>query len=84
MFGNNQVCPICASESGVKGFIYRGTIKLIGSNCLLNHMSESDVDHNFVDLDLALRMQADPSLMVYYLDQLPKLHKAIHFLRNRR
>ncbi len=44
-------------------------------------MSESEVDHNFVDLDLALRMQTDPSLVVYYLDQLPKLHKAIKFLR---
>ena len=44
-------------------------------------MSESEVDHNLVDLDLALTMQADPSLVVYYLDQLPKLHKAINFLR---
>ncbi len=62
MFGNNRVCSICDSETGFKGCICSGTIKLIGSNCLYNHLSESEVKHNVVDLYLAaLRMQADPS-----------------------
>jgi WD40 repeat protein len=61
MFGNNQVCSLCVSETGFKGCICSGTIKLIGSNCLLNHLSESEIDHRLVDLDLALRIQADPS-----------------------
>lgn len=81
MSRNNQVCFVCASEIGVKGCICSGTIKLIGSNCLINHLSESEVDHNFVDLDLALRMQADPSLIRSYLKKLPRLNKAIKFLR---
>jgi hypothetical protein len=81
MFGNNKVCSVCVSEIGFKGFICSGVIKLIGSNCLSDHFSESEVDHNLVDLNLALRMQAYPSLVIYYLDRLPKLHEAIKFLR---
>jgi hypothetical protein len=81
MFCNNQVCSVCASETGVKGCICSDSIKLIGNSCLNNHLSESEVDHNLVDLDLALRMQADPSLIKSYLKRLPRLNRAINFLR---
>ena len=81
MLGNNQVCSLCALEHGVKGCICRGTIQLIGSNCLAHHLSELEVEHNLVDLDLALRMKEDPSLIKSYFKQLPRLQRAITFLR---
>jgi hypothetical protein len=81
MSGNNQICSACDSETGFKGCICSGTIKLIGGNCLSDHLTESEVDHNLVDLDLALKMQADPSLIKSYLKSLPRLNKAIKFLR---
>jgi hypothetical protein len=81
MFGNNQVCCLCASECGIRGCICNGTIQLLGNNCLAHHLNESEVDHNLVDLDLALKMQDDPSLIRSYIRKLPRLHRAIGFLR---
>jgi WD40 repeat protein len=81
MISKNQPCHFCDSEAGATGCVCNGIVKLIGNKCLVNHIRNTDVDHNLVNLDLALRMQADPSLVKSYLKDLIEVQKAIIILR---
>jgi hypothetical protein len=81
MIGNDQICYLCNSEIATKGCLCNGVVQLIGNSCLVDHLEHADVDHNLLDLDLALRMLSDPSLIEFYLKELSKMHRASKFLR---
>jgi hypothetical protein len=81
MYTNSQVCSLCSLEILVKGFICHVTIKLIGNDSLARLISEPDVYHNLIGLDLPLGMLWNPSLIKSYLKELPRLHKLTGFLR---
>lgn len=40
-----------------------GRIKLIGSKCFGDHISDTDVNHDFVESELASRMWADSIIL---------------------
>jgi hypothetical protein len=67
MSGYSLVCAICNLEASTKGCVCDGNILLLGNNCLREHIADLTMDHNLVDLDLALRMQENPSLIDPYL-----------------
>jgi hypothetical protein len=81
MIDREYSCSICNLEVSAKGCICDGAIKLIGIQCLADHIGDADGDHNIVDLNLALRMQSDKSLIDFYLSELPKMHEALSSLR---
>jgi chromosome segregation ATPase len=81
MIGNNQVCSICYSESGNRGCLCNGEIKLLGKKCFEEHMSDMEANHNLIEITLALRMQEDPSLVDVYLNELTEIPKVLNFLR---
>jgi len=74
-------CFICKSEASAKGCICNGTVKLIGLKCLVNHINDEEWDHNLLNLNTALRMHSDISLVDFYLSELPNVHEALIYLR---
>jgi hypothetical protein len=83
MLGNNQPCSICSSEPIIKGCVCDNEIILLGIKCLSDHFIETTKDHNPVELDLALRMQADPSLVSLYLEQRVEIFMFLKVLREK-
>jgi hypothetical protein len=81
MIVNNQVCGVCHSEAGVDACLCDGVILLLCVQCSRNHFTDRNKDHNSIDLDLALRMQADYSLVESYLDELPNIFELLKPLR---
>jgi WD40 repeat protein len=81
MIGNSHTCYLCSSEVGFKGCVCNSNIKLIGKNCLAYHISDKNIDHNLIEIDLALRMQTDPSFINLYIDDFSNINKASEFLR---
>jgi hypothetical protein len=77
MIGNNLVCAICKLEPSTKGCVCDGNIILLGSSCWREHVTDLTMDHNLVDLDLALRMQENPSKIEEYKNQISTLQSKI-------
>jgi hypothetical protein len=82
MIGKNQVCSLCYSEEATKGCICDRKIILIGKQCYYDHLNVEYVDHNIVDLELAFKMQKDPSLINFYMKELPDILNALTLLRS--
>jgi hypothetical protein len=58
-----------------------GSIILLGESCSRQHFIYGPMDHNIVDLDLALRMQANPRLINHYLEERAEIIKILRLLR---
>ena len=80
MIGNNLICAICNSEGSTEGCVCNGDIILLGKNCSRDHFADRDLDHNLVDLDLAIRMQQNPSLIDHYLEEREEIMKILRLL----
>ena len=81
MIGNNQLCSLCSSEVSIEGCICDDEIIFLGIQCLSDHFYDRTKDHNSVGLELALRMQAEPSLINYYLEGRVKILELLQALR---
>ena len=81
MIGNNLVCTICNLEASTQGCVCDGSIILLGNNCLREHLLDRSMDHNLVDLDLALRMQENPGLVDNYLEEREEIIKMLRLIR---
>jgi hypothetical protein len=82
MIGNHKICSICSLEPSTKGCVCDFDIILICKLCLDDHINDTYKDHNLVELDLALRMQADPSLVSFYLNERFEIPKLLLDLRS--
>jgi hypothetical protein len=67
-----------SQDSQFQGCVCDGNILLLGNNYLREHIADLTMDHNLVDLDPALRMQENPSLIDHYLTLQSKIqdHKS--------
>ena len=50
------------------------------NNCSREHLADRNLDHNLVDLDLAIRMQQNPSLIDHYLEERQEIMKILRLL----
>jgi hypothetical protein len=83
MIGNNQVCGICNLEASNEGCLCDGALILLCSICSRAHFNDKAKDHNFIELELASRMWAEPLLVRFYLEEKVKIVKLLKVLRDR-
>jgi hypothetical protein len=81
MQDKNHPCSICRSVAAIQGCLCDDEVVLLCSKCFSDHFADLGKDHNRIELDLALRMQADPSLINLYLEERVDLFKLLNDLR---
>jgi hypothetical protein len=58
MSGNYPVCSLCSSELAFTACLCFRSLKLIGKNCLSDHLSSKLTSHPFITISLALKIQS--------------------------
>jgi hypothetical protein len=82
MIGNNQVCGVCHSEAGHNACLCDGVIIILCIKCSRGHLIDRTKDHNLVDIDLALRMRGDSSLVKSFLFEHVRVDQPLKSLKD--